>query len=92
MQARVWSVPVFYIFAALALGRLMPELDSLFLVETSVFSRMTAVSLLSAIATGMLTFTGFVFSMTFLLIQFGSSAYSPRLTDYFLAAHLSGMR
>ena len=33
---------------------------------------------------GMIAFTGFVFSMAFLLVQFGSSAYLPRLTRFFL--------
>ena len=32
----------------------------------------------------MIAFTGFVFSMAFLLVQFGSSAYLPRLTRFFL--------
>lgn len=83
-RARVWSIPVAYIFGAIAAGLLMPRLDQFLLVEASFFSPSTAVSLLSAIASGMLTFTGFVFSMSFLMIQFGSSAYSPRLTRYFL--------
>ena len=84
IQARVWVIPAFYILIALALGRLIPRLDARFFGNISIFSAQIAVSLLSAIATGMLTFTGLVFSMTFLIVQFGSSAYSPRLTQYFL--------
>lgn len=34
----------------------------------------------------MVTFTGFVFSFVLLLVQFGSTAYSPRTVTYFLRA------
>jgi uncharacterized membrane protein len=82
--ARVWVIPAVYILAALVLGRLIPRIDARYFEYISIFSAQTAVSLLSAIASGMLTFTGFVFSITFLIVQFGSSAYSPRVTQYFL--------
>jgi uncharacterized membrane protein len=32
----------------------------------------------------MITFSGFVFSFAILIVQFGSSAYSPRMVSYFL--------
>lgn len=40
----------------------------------------SARAVLSAIGTGMITLTGFVFSFLLLLVQFGSTAFTPRLT------------
>ncbi len=44
-----------------------------------VYSASSAQATLSAIASGMLVFTGFVFSILTFAIQFGSSTYTPRL-------------
>lgn len=41
-------------------------------------------SVLGAIASGMITFTGFVFSILLLAVQFGSSQFSPRMLRRFL--------
>lgn len=82
-QAAIWAVPAAYIVAAVFLGIAIPRLD-VQLFNASIFSEQTATYLLSAIASGMLTFTGVVFSMTFLLLQFSSSAYSPRLARFLL--------
>src|SRR5512133_996743 len=38
-----------------------------------------AMTIYSAIASGMIALTGIVFSLTFLMVQFSASAYSPRL-------------
>ena len=51
--------------------------------ETQI-STSSATSLLTAIGGGMITFTGFVFSFIVLILQFGSTAYSPRTVSYFL--------
>ncbi|RPJ43577.1 MAG: DUF2254 domain-containing protein, partial [Chloroflexi bacterium] len=80
----IWIVPVFYILLALVLGRLLPQIDSRFFFQQPYFSPNTASSLLSAISSGMIAFTGFVFSMMFVMVQFGSSAYSPRIARYFI--------
>lgn len=82
--ARLWYVPLLYILAALGLGRLMPELDSLFPLQINFYSADTIANVLTAIATGMLTFTGLVFSMSLLMIQFSSSFYSHRLAQHLL--------
>ena len=82
-RARIWVVPAIYLLAAFVLGRVLPVLDELIYKDQVLFSVNTATSLLSSITSGMIAFTGFVFSMTFLLVQFGSSAYSPRLIEYF---------
>src|SRR6185295_19259469 len=38
-----------------------------------------AMAIYSAIATGVITLTGIVFSLVFVMVQFSSVAYSPRL-------------
>lgn len=80
----IWIIPFFYILLALALGYLVPRMDVLLVHQQSFFRPGAAASLLSSIASGMITFTGFVFSMLFVMVQFGSSAYTPRLARYFL--------
>jgi len=81
---RLWSTPALYVVAALALGFLIPALDVWRARPPTFFTSAVAISVLSAIASGMIAFTGIVFSMLFLMIQFGSTAYSPRLAGYFL--------
>jgi uncharacterized membrane protein len=46
----------------------------------------SASQILGAIGGGMITFVGFVFSFVVLILQFGSSQYSPRTVSYFLRA------
>ncbi len=41
----------------------------------------SAIALLAAIGSGMMALTGIVFSLVFVSLQFGTSAYSPRLAD-----------
>jgi uncharacterized membrane protein len=45
----------------------------------STISVAAAIGIYSAIASGMIALTGIVFSLTFLMVQFSSTAYSPRL-------------
>ncbi len=53
---------------------------------TTLVSTTAAGQVLGAIGGGMVTFTGFVFSFVVLVLQFGSSQYSPRTVSYFLRA------
>src|ERR1700727_2670671 len=53
-------------------SRLLPEL-------VAAISVSTATAMYSAIASGMIALTGIVFSLTFVMVQFSASAYSPRL-------------
>jgi uncharacterized membrane protein len=81
---RLWFIPALYVIAAWLLGNLIPNVDVLRAVPSSLYTPVVATSVLSAIASGMIAFTGIVFSMAFLMIQFGSTAYSPRLAGFFL--------
>ena len=80
----LWYVPALYILGAVLLSRVVPLLPGGLLGRAPLFSHITSTTLLSAIATGMISFTGFIFSMIFVMIQFGSTTLSPRLATFFL--------
>ena len=69
-----------YASVTLAFGMLVPRLEH-FLLPQLVFtvSAPSAIAICSSIASGMIALTGIVFSLTFLMVQFSASAYSPRL-------------
>ena len=77
---RNWVVPIAYTVLALVLGFLIPRVDhhslGTKLVAVSVISE---TAILSSMASGMMALTGITFSLVFVMVQFGSSAYSPRL-------------
>jgi uncharacterized membrane protein len=78
------GTPLAYAAAAVALGMLVPRLESHFFPDlTAKVSASAALALLSAIASGMLPLTGLVFSLAFVMVQFSATAYSPRLVSWF---------
>jgi uncharacterized membrane protein len=85
-----WVLPVLGVFAGLLLQSLTDQADNWLYEEgTAPFvSAGAATALLAAIGGGMVTFTGLVFTFVVLLLQFGSSQYSPRTVSYFLRTRL----
>jgi uncharacterized membrane protein len=78
-------VPALFVLIAIALGIGLPEIDEG--TDTTVgisFGPDASRSVLGAMAGGMITFTGFVFSILLLAVQFGSSQFSPRMLRRFL--------
>jgi len=88
-----WVVPTLGVLVGYLLHRVVSELDAELTgprVEVpSEIAGASAAQLFSAIGGGMVTFTGLVFSFVVLLLQFGSSQYSPRTVSYFLRARLT---
>jgi uncharacterized membrane protein len=75
-----WFIPLSYATAALILGFTIPRLASGTLPNlVSSVSVNAAIGIYSAIASGMIALTGIVFSLTFVMVQFSATAYSPRL-------------
>jgi len=75
-----WAVPVVYATAAVSLGLALPRIEASLLPEwTSGVSSAVAITMYSSIASGMITLTGIVFSLVFVMVQFSATAYSPRL-------------
>src|SRR5262244_1076104 len=84
MRGRVdttpWTVTAVYAGAAIAAGVLLPRLESRLLPRLmSPVSVSAAIAIYSSVASGMIALTGIVFSLTFVMVQFSATAYSPRL-------------
>jgi uncharacterized membrane protein len=79
----LWVVPAAYIAGALALATVLVRWDESDPVElSSSLSAGTASTALAALGSGMLAFTGFVTSVVLVLVQFGTSEFSPRLVRW----------
>ena len=81
----LWIVPALFGALAIAMGIVLPDVDES--VHSTIgisFGAEAARSVLGALAGGMITFTGFVFSILLLAVQFGSSQFSPRMLRRFL--------
>ncbi|MER2600695.1 MAG: DUF2254 domain-containing protein [Caldilineales bacterium] len=79
-----WFVPVGYIVLALAMGMITPRVRyGLWGQDALTLPAADAALILSTIASGMMALTGITFSLVFVMVQFGSSTYSPRLVAWF---------
>jgi uncharacterized membrane protein len=79
-QFNAWLIPLLYAAGALLFGFTTPRLAYKLLPGfLSSISASAAIGIYSAVASGMLTLTGIVFSLTFVMVQFSATAYSPRL-------------
>jgi uncharacterized membrane protein len=79
-QAQAWLVPLVYAAAALTFGFTTTRLAHMFLPGfVSTISANAAIGIYSSVASGMIALTGIVFSLTFVMVQFSATAYSPRL-------------
>ncbi|HYK35891.1 DUF2254 domain-containing protein [Alloacidobacterium sp.] len=75
-----WLIPLLYATAALVVGFTVPRLAYNVLPGlVSTVSVNAAIGIYSAVASGMIALTGIVFSLTFVMVQFSATAYSPRL-------------
>lgn len=84
-RRRIWFVPALWVILAIALGVFLNRVDLQVLSPgfTTVLTPGVLVPYLSSIASGMMALTAIVFSLAFVFLQFGSSAYSPRLVSLF---------
>ena len=75
-----WLIPLSYAVGALIVGFTVPRLtDTILPGYVSTISVNAAIGIYSAVASGMIALTGVVFSLTFVMVQFSATAYSPRL-------------
>lgn len=71
-----------YVALGLVLGWQGDDLGARWIGSTvSPLSSSSAVAMLSAVASGMLAFTGIVFSLALVALQFPTTAYSPRVVN-----------
>jgi uncharacterized membrane protein len=91
-----WLIPGAYTAIAVVLSFVLPRIeDRIFPHLASPLSISAATAIYSAVASGMIALTGIVFSLTFVMVQFSASAYSPRLVLWLardpLLAHALGV-
>ena len=80
ISRRPWFIPLAYALAALLFGFTVPRLVVTELPDwISTISVNAAIGIYSSVAAGMIALTGIVFSLTFVMVQFSATAYSPRL-------------
>jgi uncharacterized membrane protein len=77
---RLWLIPVSYVAISSICAFVLPRLENVFLGRFRLnISVASAHAVLSATASGMMALTAIVFAVAFVLVQFGASAYSPRV-------------
>src|SRR5512140_3039745 len=80
LQTTAWVIPSLYAGGTIVFGMLLPRMDHHFWPQLATsMSPSAGMAIYSAIASGMIALTGIVFSLTFLMVQFSATAYSPRL-------------
>ena len=80
----LWFIPAVSVILALALSEGLLRWDEADpVVLTRAINAGSATAALSALGSGMLAFTGFVTSIVLLIIQFGTSEFSPRFLGWF---------
>ena len=77
-RLRVGITQLFYVLAGLALGLLIPQISVGFTVPRAETAQM-----LFAVGAALFTFMGVVFSLLFLVVQFGSTTFTPRLNLFY---------
>ncbi|WP_226913300.1 DUF2254 domain-containing protein [Gephyromycinifex aptenodytis] len=87
-----WAIPVASVVAAVAAGIIIPWLES-WLTPTIPYvfqgGPEGARGLLGTIATGMISMTGLVFSITMVTLQLASSQFTPRVLGSFLDSRIT---
>lgn len=85
LRDALWLVPALFVVVAIVMGNRLPEADAAMGDPIGLsYSPAAGLAMLGAIVSGMIAFTGFVFSVLLLAVQFGSGQFSPRLLRGFL--------
>lgn len=87
-----WVLPSTICLLAVAAGLLLPRLDAALTGDLPYLfggNADSARSLLSTIASAMISVTGLVFSITMVVMQLASSQFTPRLLGGFLASRIT---
>jgi uncharacterized membrane protein len=82
-RLRAGLTQLVYVLAGIALGLVLPRIPVGFTVPRSETTQM-----LFAVGAGLLTFLGIAFSLAFLVVQFGSTTYTPRLNLFYTSSRI----
>ena len=77
-RLRIGITQLAYVVVGIALGIVLPRIPVGFTVPRDVTTQM-----LFAVGAGLLSFLAIVFSLMFLVVQFGSTTYTPRLNLFY---------
>ncbi len=75
----LWLIPMIYAAASFLGGITLPRLEQAYFRYDSGISVSSAQAFFAAVASGMITLTGIVFTVGLVMVQFSAIAYSPRL-------------
>ena len=75
----LWLIPIIYAAVSFVAGITLPRLEQAYFPYGSGISAASAQAFLAAVASGMITLTGVVFTVGLVMVQFSAIAYSPRL-------------
>src|SRR5438270_11276125 len=82
-----WLIPGLYAMTAIAASFISPRIEHYVFPHLKADASIgTSIAIYSSIASGMMALTGIVFSLTFLMVQFSATAYSPRLVMWIARA------
>jgi uncharacterized membrane protein len=82
-EITAWGIPAMYAGIAFAAGLTIPRIENrIFPGLVSAMSIGSATAIDSSIGSGMIALTGVVFALTFVMLQFSATAYSPRLVAW----------
>ena len=82
-RLRIGLTQLAYVVAGIVLGLVVPRIPVGFTVPRSETTQM-----LFAVGAGLLTFLAIVFSLVFLVVQFGSTTYTPRLNLFYTSPRI----
>lgn len=78
-----WAIPTLYASIAILAGMTLPRFEGRLLPHfISGVSVSSALAIYTSVGTGMLAMTGVVFSLVFVMVQFSTGTYSPRLVSW----------
>jgi uncharacterized membrane protein len=82
-RLRIGLIQLAYVVGGIALGLALPRIPVGFTVPRAETTQM-----LFAVGAGLLSFLAIAFSLTFLVVQFGSTTYTPRLNLFYTSPRI----
>ena len=82
-RLRITLIQLAYVVGGIALGLALPRIPVGFTVP-----RAETIQMLFAVGAGLLSFLAIAFSLAFLVVQFGSTTYTPRLNLFYTSPRI----
>ena len=80
-----WAIPMVYVTVVSVFAFVLPRIERSYLASLTIdVSLSSAVTFFSTVASGVMALTAMVFTIAFVMVQFSTVAYSPRLVAMFV--------